>query len=470
MTAPDPDTPPPEASSDQGPIGRGDAAIPRVVIVGRPNVGKSTLFNALVGRRIAIEDPMAGVTRDRVGMITEVNGRAVELMDTGGIGLVDDALLKDEIDLQISMALDLADLVLFVFDVRVGITPLDREVARRLRRIGVPVVLVANKVETHKQDAEVPEGYRLGFGDPMPVSAKEVLGIHDLRDRMLELLGETAPPVVQEETDRIRVAIVGRMNVGKSTLVNALVGEQRVIVSEVPGTTRDAVDVPFESGGARFMAIDTAGIRKKRTIADSVEYYSQSRAERAVRRADVALLLLDATRDVGRIDRQIGGILTDNAVPTVIVVTKWDLARDQATTADYETYLRDTLSGMERAPIAFISAPEQLNLEPTLALAADLYERAGRRVTTAQLNKAMAVSWQRRKPRPYAGSIGKIYYATQVNARPPTILVFVNDPRRFDVAWRRFLIHSLQEQLGFEEIPLRLLFQARAKTQDGGRT
>ncbi len=434
---------------------------PRVVIVGRPNVGKSTLFNALAGRRVAIEDPMAGVTRDRVSFLLDVGNCSVELIDTGGIGQVDEARLRQEIEEQIATALDLADLVLFVVDAKEGVGVADEDVARRLRRLDVPVFLVANKVESQRDQAGAGEACALGFGDPHRVSAKERLGIADLRDAVFEALGDTAlAPMAPSET--VQLAIVGRMNAGKSTLVNALAGEQRVIVSKVPGTTRDAVDVPFMVGGRRFVAIDTAGMRKGRTISDSVDFYGQSRALRAVRRADVVLLLLDATRDVSRIDRQIGGMISEACVPAVIVVTKWDLARDESDTATYETYVRKRLAGLSYAPIAFIAAPENLNLDPTLELAAELHDQAGQRVSTGELNRVLRRAYERRKPRAKGGQIGKIYYASQVDTHPPTLVVFVNSPAAFEESWRRFLLHELQEQLPFPEIPLRIRLQARS--------
>ena len=457
--APDGAPPSPQGSPSGSPRAR-VGGFPRVVIVGRPNVGKSTLFNALAGRRVAIEDPMAGVTRDRVSFLLDQDGCTIELIDTGGIGHVDDAQLKGEVEEQIATALDLADLVLFVVDAKNGLTALDRDIAQRLRRLDRPLLLVANKVEGNKDELAVADVYTLGHGDPVRVSAKERLGIADLRDDLFERLGEDALSPMMPG-DVIRLAIVGRMNAGKSTLVNSLVGEDRVIVSEVEGTTRDAVDVPFFHKGRRFVAIDTAGIRKRKTISDSVEFYGQSRAERAIRRADVVLLLLDASREIGRIDKQIAGLTVEHGVPAVIVVTKWDLARGSATPADYETYLRGTLRGLGYAPISCISAPEGLNLSSTLELAAELHDQAGQRVSTGELNRLLKAAYQKRKPRPWRGRIGKIYYASQVQTHPPTVVVFVNTPELFEESWRRYLLHQLQDALPFGEIPLRLRFQGR---------
>ena len=445
---------------------------PRVVIVGRPNVGKSTLFNALAGRRVAIEDPTAGVTRDRVSFFLDVDGHSVELIDTGGIGAVDEARLKTEIDQQIATALDLADQVVFVIDGREGVMPADRDVADRLRRLDVPIILVASKVESQRHKISAAEGHSLGFGDPECVSARERLGIVSLRERLVSdlvaRLGDQVDgPMVPSNV--IRLAIVGRMNVGKSTFVNALVGEDRVIVSEVEGTTRDAVDVPLTLYGRKYTAIDTAGIRKRKTIADSVEFYSQSRAERAIRRADVVLLLVDATREIGRIDREIGSLAGKNARPCIIVVTKWDLAQEEATTSAYEKYLRNRLRGLDHAPIAFTSAVEALNLEATLELASDLHARAGIRISTGELNRVLQRIYEKRRPRPVRGRVGKVFYASQVEAYPPTLVLFVNDPALFEQAWRRYAASHLQAKLGFEEVPVRLLFNRRGRAQPDGQ-
>lgn len=460
---------PPDAAAPDAP-GPGPLAgrLPRIAIVGRPNVGKSTLFNALVQKRIAIEDPMAGVTRDRVSFVLEDEDaeRAVELIDTGGIGQVDETLLKDEIDTQIAIALDLADLIVFLVDAKNDLSPLDREVADRLRRLDRPILLLANKVESRADELAGAALWSLGFGEPTCISAKERLGITDLRERLLDWFPEARQhvPVDDEDPDAVRLAIVGRMNVGKSTLVNAIAGDERVIVSDVAGTTRDSVDVPFLLDDRRFIAIDTAGMRKRKTIADSVEFYGQSRAERSLRRADVALLMLDATREVGRIDRQIGGIIVDRGIPCIVVVNKWDLARSTAMIPEFEDYIRNTIQHLAHAPIAFMSATEGLNVRGTLKLAAELHDQAGYRVGTGELNRLIQKAWEKQRPRPWRGRIGKVYYASQVGVHPPRIMLYVNDPDLFEDSWRRFLLHELQEHLPFQDIGMRLLFQ-----RSGGR-
>lgn len=455
--------PPMSAAKPQPPVRAPGLA--RVVIVGRPNVGKSTLFNALAGRRVAIEDPMAGVTRDRVSFILDIEDKSVELIDTGGIGMVDDAQLEAEVDGQIDMALDLADLILFVVDVKNGLTALDHEVANRLRRMDRPLMLVANKVEAKADQLAVAEAHALGFGEPAVVSAKERLGIHDLREAVLERLGDVAVAPMMP-SDVVALAIVGRTNVGKSTLVNTLVGDERVIVSEVAGTTRDAVDVPFTFENRRYNAIDTAGIRKKRTIADSVEFYGQARAERAIRRADVVWLMLDATRDTGRIDKQVAGFTEELCLPTILVVNKWDEAKLKASPDDYEDYVRATIPGMARAPIALLSALHGHGIPDLLRLSVELHEQAAQRVSTGELNRVLRRAYQERKPRPVKGRIGKVYYASQVATNPPTLAVFVNDPSLFEEGWRRFLVHRLQDSCPWSEVPVRLRLMRRSKERE----
>lgn len=436
-------------------------SLPRVAIVGRPNVGKSTLFNALAGRRLSIEDGMAGVTRDRLSFVLGMGDKALELIDTGGIGIVDEDRLERHVDAQIDAALALADVVLFVFDAKEGLAHGDRLVAERLRRLDVPVLLVANKVEGRLDLSGVGEAHALGFGEPFKVSAREKSGLADLQDAIFELVGDAAlDPALP--SDHIRLAIMGRMNVGKSTLVNALVGESRVIVSDVPGTTRDAVDVPFLHRGRKFTAIDTAGLRKDKTVSDSVEFYGQARALKAVRRADVVLLLVDATREIGRIDRQLGGLVVEHAVPCVIVVTKWDLAQGQATQDDYQVYIRGTLRGLGFAPITHICAPSGQGLGQLLELAARLHDQAGQRVTTGELNRVLARAWEKRKPKPQGGRVGRIYYGSQVGTHPPELVLFVNDPDLFEDNWRRFLLHELQATLPYSQIPVKIGFQTRS--------
>lgn len=437
-------------------------ALPIVAIVGRPNVGKSSLLNALSGRLISIVDPTAGVTRDRVSTVCEVDETYFELVDTGGYGIEDVDQLTEHVERQIHYAIDQASLVLFVVDVRDGVAPLDKEVARLLRRCEQPVVLVANKADNEKLDAQAADFFSLGFGEPMPVSAKHGRGRAELTDRILEHVrqvagGETAQPVMH-------LAIVGKRNVGKSTFVNALVGQQRVIVSEVPGTTRDAVDVQFEIDGRTFVAIDTAGVRKKGKMSSDVEFYGYTRATRSIRRADVVLFLIDATSPVSQVDKKLGAYIAEHDKPVVVVINKWDLAKGRATSEDYGEYLDKVMPGLNFAPITFATATQSKNVTATIDVAQSLFNQASARVGTGRLNDALRRALETRTPSTKRGAkLPKIYYATQVDVRPPTIVLFVNDPRAIGEDYRRFLVNRLRESLPFEEVPIRLLFRARRR-------
>ncbi|MEW6746585.1 MAG: ribosome biogenesis GTPase Der [Planctomycetota bacterium] len=434
-------------------------ALPVLVIVGRPNVGKSTLFNALVGARVAIVDPTAGVTRDRVSVPIEIAGRWVELVDTGGIGIVEPYDLAREIQRQVEIAIEEADLVLFLIDAREGVLPADEEIAQRLRRLDCKVIAVANKADSDRVAMQASAGYSLGFGDVWAISAKTGLGVSELRDHIDSLLpaAEERPPELG-----IRLAIVGRMNSGKSTLVNALVGKERVIVSDRPGTTRDAIDVPFEWKGRRIVAVDTAGIRKLRSVSGTPDFYAQGRAERAIKRADIVLFLIDATRSIGRVDRRIAESIAEAGRPCVIVVAKWDLTENVRVEA-YREYVDKLLPPLTFAPMSVISAHTRLNLDGTLELVCELYEQAGRRATTGELNRALerALTVNAPETRPgRGGRLPKIYYATQADVRPPTIIVFVNDPDLFTVRYRRYLANRFREIGHFPDIPVRVFFKA----------
>ena len=436
-------------------------ALPMVAIVGRPNVGKSSLLNMLAGRRISIVDPTAGVTRDRIQALCDHEGVYFELVDTGGYGIVDRDDLSDQIEQQIRYAVDQAALILFVVDAREGLCPLDQTIAGWLRRCDRPVLLLANKVDDARARTELAELHRLGFGPPMPVSALHRRGEKSIKDGIIEHLG----PLVDGEMPSdpvMKLAIVGRRNVGKSTFINALAGQERVIVSEVPGTTRDAVDVRFERDERTYVAIDTAGIRKKSKIADDVEFYSFHRAQLSIRRADVVLFLLDATAEVSHVDKRLGSYIAEQFKPCILVVNKWDLAKDRANTEDYGGYFLKTLPGLDYAPVAFATATRAKNLQSVIDLAASLFKQARTRVPTGELNAVItrAVSENAPKPKRGTGQV-KILYATQVTTCPPTLVVFVNHPERVSATFERFLLNRLRDHLPFEEVPIRLLFRGR---------
>jgi GTP-binding protein len=440
-------------------------ALPVVAIVGRPNVGKSSLLNRLAGQLISIVEPTAGVTRDRVTAIVEHDGVWFELMDTGGYGVEDTEDLTDHIARQIDLALQSADLILFVVDVREGRMPLDVRVAELLRHVERPVWLVVNKVDVDKLAPQAAEFYSLGLDEPMLVSARHGRGHRELLDIIARHFAARADPSAPTPAEPVmKLAVVGRRNVGKSTFINVLAGQERMIVSEVPGTTRDAVDVRFEKDGRTFVAIDTAGVRKRRKIADDIEYYSFARVTRSIRRADVVLLLLDATATVGQVDKRLAGFLAESFKPCILVVNKWDLAKGRADTSAYGKYLSKTLPHLDYAPVAFVTAKDGRNVQSTIDLAISLYKQACSRVSTAQLNAALQQALGARAPAAKRGrGLPRIYYATQAAVRPPTIVLFVNQAHLVGAGYRRFLLNRFREFLPFAEIPIRLLFRSSGR-------
>lgn len=440
------------------PIARGEGSIPSVVIVGRPNVGKSSLLNCLARQRIAIVDPTAGVTRDRISAVVEHDERLFELWDTGGIGTPDD--LAAEVESQIDSALERADVVLFLVDAQQGLMPLDKEIGARLRKLRRPVLLVANKVEHRKHEEASAEFYALGFGAPILVSALNGNGrtalLAELTQRLPETHARPSAPV-------LKLAVVGRQNVGKSTLVNTLVGEQRVIVSDIPGTTRDAVDVRFEHNGRTFVAVDTAGVKRHSKGGDSIEFYGLVRAYRAIRRCDVALLMIDATWDISRVDKRLASAIEENSKPCVITVNKWDRVAGRFTTEEYVRYLGAHLRGLSFAPVSFISAKEKTNVERTLGLAQALFKQAGCRVSTPELNEVLHRASEAKEPEGARGKRPRLFYGTQIAVAPPTFLIFASHPQLISAQYTRYLANSFRRHLRFPEIPLRIVYRARTR-------
>ena len=435
-------------------------SLPVIAIVGRPNVGKSSLLNSFAGERISIVDSTPGVTRDRVSALVPFRDVVMEMVDTGGIGVVDQDDLSDHIERQIAFALEGANLILFVVDVRDGVTPLDRMVAARLRERSeeIPLILAANKVDHPNLESGVHEFHRLGLGDPHGVSANEGWGRKDL---LQEISGKVWPTAGVETDPVMRIAVVGRRNVGKSTFVNVMAQEERVIVSEVPGTTRDAVDVRFQKDGREFVVIDTAGIQRRKGIKDSIEFYSQVRTLGAIQRADVVLFLLDASEEITRADKKLGETISKAHKVCVMVANKWDLSGGKIATEAYAKYLSDRMPGMIYAPIVFTTAKESRNTQAAIDLAQSLYKRASLRAGTGELNRVMKAILKHRPPPAKRGKSGKIYYATQVAACPPVFVVFVNQPKAFSNDYRRYIANSLREALKFEEIPIRIIFRQR---------
>ncbi|MEM7166072.1 MAG: ribosome biogenesis GTPase Der [Planctomycetota bacterium] len=434
--------------------------IPRVVIVGRPNVGKSTLLNRLARRRVSIVHPRPGVTRDRIAVEVELDGLHIELFDTGGIGIVDRQDLSDEIHEQIEVAIREAALVLFVVDARVGVQSLDQQVAKQLRALGVPVILLANKCEAEHAEAQIPDFFCLGYGEPIALSAQHGLGVETLIDAIREAPSMTVeqPP----EDPSLKIAVVGRRNAGKSTFINAVLEEERMIASEVAGTTRDAVDIRFEKDGKAFTIIDTAGLHKRSKLKDEIDYYAQLRAIEAIRRADVVILLLDAEEGVAQIDKKVGKAIIEQHKVCVIGLNKWDLVKGKTTPEQYSDFLLDYLPGLYYAPLIALTAINRKKVMETLSLAQNLAKQAEQRVGTGELNRALDEIRKERIPRLKGGKEPKIYYGTQVAVLPPTLSLFVNDPKFFSENYRRTIENRLRKLLPFPELPIRVLYRQRS--------
>jgi len=435
---------------------------PTVVIVGRPNVGKSSLFNALCGERVAIVEPTAGVTRDRISRVVERDGVRFELVDTGGMGMKEADELAADVEMQILIAIEQADLVLLVVDARDGFQPLDAEIAARLRHGGKEVLVVANKCDRPSEEAAAAEFYRLGFEQVYPVSAVHRRGVSELAaaiaGRLPERSGE--PDAGEQPSEPMKLALVGRRNVGKSTLVNYLAREPRVLVSERPGTTRDAVDVRFQLGGLDFVAIDTAGLRRRKQVRDSIEFYSMARAHSSIRRADVVALMMEAPLEIGRLEKQLADQIITEHKPCVLTMNKMDLAAG-IPQERFRSYVRDRMPGMAFAPLVFISAATGENVTALLETARRLHEQSAVRVPTGELNRALGEAVARRPPPSRPGRHCKVYYATQAAVRPPTIVLFVNDPAAIREDYTRYLANQFRSRFAFKSVPIKFVVRGR---------
>jgi GTP-binding protein len=445
--------------------------VPQVAIIGRPNVGKSSLFNWLARRRLAIVDDFEGVTRDRMTTLIETDDRYFELVDTGGMGVEDADDLTSDVRRQIELAITSADVILLVVDVQTGIMPLDTEVVERLRGVERPVILVANKTDQDHQEIHAEEFRTLGRGLLLPVSTLQNRGRDELMDAIVDRLPSEDGTIRPEST--MKITIVGRRNVGKSTFVNTLAESDRMIVSEVAGTTRDSVDVNFQIDGQTFTAIDTPGLRKRKSVRTDLEWYSSHRAARSVRRADVVLMFFDASEKTSKVDKQLVGYVMEHHKPVIFVVNKWDKYAGQVPTEQWVKYLRHQFTTLSYAPIAFITGQSGKNVRTLLNHAQMLYKQAQSRVSTGELNRVVQAALELHPPPLYQNRRAKIFYATQVSTEPPTIVLMCSDPDAFSNDYQRYILGWFRDHLPFGEVPIKLYFQKRTRTEEskpGGRS
>lgn len=432
-----------------------------VAIVGRPNVGKSTLFNKLVGARLSIVDDTPGVTRDRIYGECEWLNRHFMLIDTGGIEPYSDDIILKQMRMQAELAIDSADVIILVTDIRSGVVATDSEVAAMLQKSGKPVILCVNKVDT---PGELPpdfyEFYNLGLGDPIAVSSVHGMGTGDLLDEVLKYLPEDGEG--ENEDDAIKVAVIGKPNVGKSSLVNAVLGENRMIVSDIAGTTRDATDSIVENSHGKFVFIDTAGLRRKSRVYDQIEKYSVIRARMAVERAHVCVIMIDATEGFTEQDSKVAGIAHEMGKACIIAVNKWDAVEKDGKTMDsMRKQLMKDFSFMSYAPIIFISAKEKIRLDRLFELIKFVDTQNAMRISTGKLNDVLADATARVQPPTDKGKRLKIYYMTQASTRPPTFVCFVNNAELFHYSYQRYLDNQIREVFGLEGTPTRMVVRER---------
>jgi len=429
---------------------------------GRPNVGKSTLFNKLVGRRVAIVEDTPGVTRDRIYQDAEWLNYAFTLIDTGGIEPANEDVIAAQMCRQAQLAVETADVIVFLVDGRDGMTSADMDVAHMLRRSKKPVVLAVNKVDAPKFEDSMYEFYSLGLGDPITISASQGLGLGDLLD---EVVRDFPKDREEEDKERVNIAVVGKPNVGKSSLVNALLGEDRAIVSDIPGTTRDSIDTPFSLDGKEYTLVDTAGIRRKRSVEDeTIERYSVIRSLAAVRRADVVLIVCDASQGLSEQDVRIAGYAHEEGKASVLVVNKWDVVeKDTNTMNRFKKDLLSDLAFMSYVPMLFISAKTGQRVNKVLETVDAVYEQSRRRIPTGQLNDTVGEAVMMNDPPSDKGRTLKIYYATQATVQPPTFVIFVNDTEIVHFSYERYLENYFRKSFGFEGTPIRLIFRNRKK-------
>ena len=439
-------------------------AKPLVAVVGRPNVGKSTFFNKIAGRRISIVEDTPGVTRDRIYADCEWLNHKFTLIDTGGIEPRTDDILLKQMRRQAEIAIDTCDVILFFTDGRTGLTADDEDVATMLRKSHKPVILVVNKVDHQSMNDTIYDFYTLGLGDPFPISATNMLGLGDLLDEMVKYFPNDEQQD-EEEDHTIQIAVVGRPNVGKSSLVNRILGQERSMVSGIAGTTRDAIDTAFVRDGQRYNIIDTAGIRRKRAVEDqSLERYSVLRAIAAIRRCDVALLVIDAVDGVTEQDTKIAGIIAEEGKAVIVVVNKWDIPeKDTGTLEKFRKKVLDDLKFMDYAPVLFISALTGQRVNTVLDAVDQAYAQTSKRIPTGLLNDVLGDAQIALQPPMTGGRRLKVYYGTQISACPPTFALFVNDESLMHFAYQRYLENQLRKAFGFSGTPIRFALRERAK-------
>ena len=441
---------------------------PLVALVGRPNVGKSTFFNKISGKRISIVEDTPGVTRDRVYADVEWLGRKFTLIDTGGIDPRSEDVLLKQMRRQAEIAMDTADVICFFTDARAGLTQDDQEVAELLRKTHKPLLLVVNKVDHAGLNDDVYEFYNLGLGDPISISSVNMLGLGDLLEEIVKLLPPADPEEEDEAEHVVQLAVVGRPNVGKSSLVNRLLGKERVMVSNIPGTTRDAIDSRFTApDGTEYNIIDTAGIRRKRVIEDeSLERYSVLRSIAAIKRCDVALMLIDAQDGVTEQDTKIAGLVHEEGKACVVVVNKWDAIEKETNTMEqYRKQVLEDLKFMDYAPVLFVSAMTGQRVHTVLDMVSQAYAQYTKRVPTGVLNDVLADAQASLQPPATNGRRLKIYYGTQQHVAPPTFILFVNDEELMHFAYQRYLENFLRKTFDFTGTPIRLVLRAKHKEE-----
>lgn len=436
-----------------------------MAIVGRPNVGKSTLFNKLAGERISIVEDTPGITRDRIYFDIEWNGRAITVIDTGGIEPKTDDVILSKMRTQAEIAIETADVICFLCDVHAGLTAADREIAVMLLKSGKPVVLCINKIDSvGALPMEYYEFYELGFdGDPIALSSLHGTGTGDLLDRVLELAPSDEAPA--EEDDTIRVAVIGKPNAGKSSLVNRILGEDRMIVSNIPGTTRDAIDSRVENEYGKYTIVDTAGIRRQSKVVERVEKFSVLRANAAVDKADVCLIMIDAGEGITEQDEKIAGLSHEAGKAAIILVNKWDtVEKDNGSVKKFTDDIRDALSYMPYAPILFISAKTGQRVDKIFEHINYVHNQATMRISTGMLNDVLTDAVSRVQPPTDKGRRLKIYYMTQISVAPPTFVIFCNDAELFHFSYQRYIENKLREVFGFSGTPIRLVIRQKGDT------